>query len=281
MNDISRSLTLNYSNIFKIFLLIIISLNSYLIYSAELNLTDQILNLLISFGVFTYYKDTKVKNTKVHKYHSAQLVLSNLILIFCLYRSMWIFNTSDKFIYCLFTLLLLSLIMQHFSLRDLNLHLKPMIISLLFALKEIVYIPLSIALTPISTFFTWFFLNLLGYKAVVKGSEVFYDNGGINITFSCSGSDQLIFCISSILVLSICFPLENKKLLLEQIFYTICFTLLVNIFRLSILTIFEKTANSDGFSMFDYLHGGNGSLVFSLISMIFCCESYKRAFLRI
>ena len=150
-----------------------------------------------------------------------------------------------------------------------------------FTAAGLIYIPLSIALTPISTFFTWFFLNALGYKAVVKGAEVFYDNGGINITFSCSGSDQLIFCISAILVLSISFPLKNNKLLLEQIFYTIVFTLLVNIFRLSLLTIFENTANSDGFSIFDYMHGGNGSLVFSLISMSFCCESYKRAFLKV
>ena len=114
MINISRILTLNYNNIFNIFLLIIISLNSYLIYSAELNLNDQLLNLLISFGVFTYYRNTKLKNIQFHKYHSAQLLLSNLIIIFCLYRSMWIFNTSDKFIYCLFSFLLLSLIMQYF-----------------------------------------------------------------------------------------------------------------------------------------------------------------------
>ena len=134
MINISRILTLNYNNIFNIFLLIIISLNSYLIYSAELNLNDQLLNLLISFGVFTYYRNTKLKNIQFHKYHSAQLLLSNLIIIFCLYRSMWIFNTSDKFIYCLFSFLLLSLIMQYFSLKNIYLHLKPLFISSLFAI---------------------------------------------------------------------------------------------------------------------------------------------------
>ena len=160
-------------------------------------------------------------------------------------------------------------------------HFKPIFISSLFALKEIFFIPLSIALTPISTFFTWFFLNLLGYRAVVKGAEVFYDQGGINITLSCSGSDQLIFGISAILILNICFPLRSKYLLLKQLLITFCFTLLVNILRLSILTIFVKTVNADGFSIFDFLHGGNGSLVFSLLSMFLCCEAYKRAYFKI
>ena len=74
--------------------------------------------------------------------------------------------------------------------------------------------------------------------------------------------------------------LQNKITFLKQFTYTILLTLLVNVIRLSILTIFVKTANADSFSIFDFMHGGNGSLVFSLISMFLCCESYKKIYLK-
>ena len=276
MKPISRYLNINLSKTFLFFLLIIFSLNTYLIYIVKIDIIDQITNLLLSFGIFIYYKEQKISNNSIKKL--SQSLISIFLLLITLYRSLWIFSQNDKFIYCILPLLLISLNMNFFSYRNILLHYKPLIISLLFPLKQIIFIPLSIALTPISTFFTWFFLNTLGYSAIVRGSEVFFDEGGINITFSCSGSDQMIFGLSAILVLSICFPLKNKILVLKQLFYTICITLLVNIFRLSLLTIFVNTANSDGFSIFDYMHGGSGSLIFSLISMIFCCESYKRAY---
>ena len=279
MKVVSRYLNINSSQTFIFFLLIIFSLNTYLIYTIQLDAIDQITSLLLSFGIYIYFKEQKISDKSNN--HLSQFLISLVILIFTLYRSLWIFVPGDKFIYCILPLLLISLNLNFFSYRNIFLQYKPLIISLLFALKQIIYIPLSITLTPISTFFTWFFLNILGYRAVVRGAEVFFDEGGINITFSCSGSDQIIFCVSAILVLSICFPLKNKILLLKQLLFTICFTLLVNIFRLSILTIFVRTADSDGFSIFDYMHGGNGSLVFSLISMILCCESYKRAYFKI
>ena len=280
MNIINNNSSLKSHNIFSFLLLIIIALNTYLAYSLKLTIIDQIINLVLSFGVYIYYEEKKIENIKNNNYKIIQYITSFIILFFCLYRSLFLFNDNDKFIYCFFTFLLIASIIQVYSFNNLYLHIKPIFISLLFLIKEILFIPLSIALTPVSTFFTSFFFIALGYKAVVKGAEVFFDQGGINITFSCSGSDQVIFSVYAITILNICFPLKNKINFLKQITYTILLTLLVNILRLSILTIFVKTANSDSFSIFDFMHGGNGSLVFSLISMFLCCESYKKIYLK-
>ena len=270
------NLNLNFRKLFNFFLLITITLNNYLIYISNLNAIDQITNLLLSFGVYIFYKEFDYEEYR--KPSLFQISLSNLLLIFIFYRSLWILNDNDKIIYCLFPLFLISLVTNFFSLRNFFVHLRPLFISTLLIFKGILFIPLSILLTPINTFFTWFLLNIFGFKAIVKGAEVFFDNGGINITFSCSGSDQVLFCVSSLIVLSICFPLKSNFIFLKQIFFCIFYALSVNVIRLSILTIFVESANSDEFSIFNFLHGGNGSLVFSLISMILCCESYKRAY---
>ena len=209
MKVVSRYLNINSSQTFIFFLLIIFSLNTYLIYTIQLDAIDQITSLLLSFGIYIYFKEQKISDKSNN--HLSQFLISLVILIFTLYRSLWIFVPGDKFIYFILPLLLISLNLNFFSYRNIVLQYKPIIISLLFALKQIIFIPLSVALTPISTFFTWFFLNIIGYSAVVRGAEVFFDGGGINITFSCSGSDQIIFCVSAILVLNICFPLKNKQ----------------------------------------------------------------------
>lgn len=276
MITLINNLNLNFKQLFNFFLLIILSLDNYLIYVSSVSTIDQITNLLLSFGVYIFYKELNYIENRIPSL--SQFLLSNLLLIFIFYRSLWLFNDNDKFIYCLFPLLLLSLLTNFFSLKDFFIHLRPLFISTLLIFKAILFIPLSILLTPINTFFTWFLLNIFGFKAIVKGAQVFFENGGINITFSCSGSDQVLFCVSSMIVLSICFPLKSNFIFLKQLFFSILFALSVNIIRLSILTIFVETAHSEAFSIFDFLHGGNGSLVFSLISMILCCESYKRTY---
>ena len=78
------------------------------------------------------------------------------------------------------------------------------------------------------------------------------------------------------IIFNFCFPLRNLRIFLFQFLIAFLITFSANIIRLFILTLYVHTANSDGFSLFDYLHGGNGGLIFGLLSMTLCCESYKR-----
>ena len=81
------------------------------------------------------------------------------------------------------------------------------------------------------------------------------------------------------IILNFCFPLRNIRVFIYQLFVSFILTFSANIIRLFLLALYVNTANSDGFSMFDYLHGGSGGLIFSFISMTLSCESYKRLYL--
>jgi exosortase/archaeosortase family protein len=152
--------------------------------------------------------------------------------------------------------------------------------GLLFPISKLLFIPFAILLTPFSTLFTWLTLNAFGFQSLMRGQEIFFNNSGINITFSCSGAGQILFSITAMIVFNFCFPLRNTKFLLIQLCRTFLFTFSTNIIRLFLLTIFVDTANSVDFSIFDYLHGGNGGLFFTFFSMLISCESYKRIYFR-
>ena len=90
----------------------------------------------------------------------------------------------------------------------------------------------------------------------MDGQVIFYNNTAINVTFSCSGSGQIIFSIFSMIILYFSYPLKNIRLLFLQLFLSFLFTFAANIIRLFLLTLYAYTVNFDGFSMFNYLHGG-------------------------
>ena len=114
----------------------------------------------------------------------------------------------------------------------------------------------------------------------MKGQEIFYNNPGIDVTFSCSGSGQILFCLSAMIILNIFFPFKNRKFLIIQLYRSFIFTFSANVARLFLLAIYSYTFDYSGFSIFRYLHGGNGGLLFSFFSMLLSCESYKRLYFR-
>ena len=136
--------------------------------------------------------------------------------------------------------------------------------SSIYPIQKIIYIPLSIILTPLSTAITWFVLNIFGFSAYIRGQEIFIGSGGVMITFGCSGSDQIIFAITAMFVLNLLIPFKKVGIFYLQIIITCFITFLINIFRLIILAIFVDTYNSIDFSIFDFFHGPKGSLLFSL-----------------
>ena len=261
----------------RIILFTLISFNIYLLHIFKISVFDEILNIMISFGVFNYYSEKKFfRDNKINIF---QLFITFIFIFFIFYRSFWL-HIGDNFIYLLFSLLLITFVLLNNKINNIRRNFPPIIISLLFPITKLLFIPLAIIINPFSTLFTWLLLNLFGFYSLMDGQEIFYDNSGINITFSCSGAGQILFCLSAMLILNFCLPLKNRKLLLIQLSRAFLFTFLANILRLFLLAIFSNSANYGGFSMFDYLHGGTGGLFFGFLSMLLSCESYKRIYLR-
>jgi len=265
------------SNPIKYYLLFIVSFNIFVLYKFGISGFDQILNLIISFGLLSFYSENNFKYKE--NLSIFQITFSFLCLFMLLYRSFWL-HIGDNFIYILFPVLHLTLVLLFLPIQNIIKNLKPLFISLILPITKFLFIPLSIIFSPLSSFFTWLLLNSLGFSAVIKGQEIFYNNLGINVTFNCSGSGQILFSLSAMIILNFCFPLRNLRIFIFQLILAFLFTFAANIIRLSLLALFVHTENLDGFSMFDYLHGGSGGLIFAFLSMTLSCESYKRLYLR-
>lgn len=266
---------LSYYFNFKFSLLLIILFNTLLISSIPLSLFDQSLNLLLSIGIYEYFKSNKLNYKKKSK---LDIFLSIFLLIFALYRSYLTYSLDDNFIYFVLTLLMISLLIINYSLKHLFLNFKALLIASIFPLKEFFFIPLSILLTPITTAGTWFLLNIFGFNAYTKGQEIFISNRGVDITFGCSGSEQIIFIIASMIVLNFLVPFRNSNIFYMHILISCVLTFFINVLRISILTIFAHTYQSVDFSIFDFLHGPRGSLVFTFVSTLLSCEIYKKLY---
>ena len=262
-------------NPLKYSLLFIIFLNIYILYKFKISEFNQILNLMISCGVYSFYCENNYKNKE--NLSIFKISYSFLLLSMILYRSLWL-HVGDNFIYILFPGLYLSLLMLYSSINNVIKNYKPFLISLILPICKGLFIPLSIIFSPLSSFFTWLLLNTVGFSSVLKGQEIFYNNRGINVTFSCSGSGQILFSLSAMIILNLCFPLRNKRLFLLTLLISFLITFSLNIIRLFLLTLFVHTVNSDGFSMFEYLHSGSGGLIFGFLSMAFSCEAFKRLY---
>lgn len=262
-------------NPIKYFLLFIIFLNIYILYKFKISDFDQILNLIISYGVFSFYSKNNNKNRENLNFFkiSSSFILFSMIL----YRSLWL-HIGDNFIYLFFPGLYLSLFIIYSPIKNVINNYKPFLISLILPITKGLFIPLSIIFSPLSAFFTWLLLNTFGFASALKGQEIFYNNTGINVTFGCSGSGQILFSLSAMIILNFCFPLRNKKILALQLFIAFLLTFSANIIRLFLLALFAYTANSDGFSIFNYLHAGSGGLIFGFLSMLISCESFKRLY---
>ena len=255
------------------YLLFIISLNIFILYKLNVSNFDQILNLLISFGVFSFHSKDNYKNNQ--NFNNFQIFFSFLFLLMLLYRSFWL-HVGDNFVYILFPVLYLSLVLLFIPFEKVIKNFKILLLTFILPITKFLFIPLSIIFSPLSSFFTWLLLNSFGFVSVLKGQEIFYNNSGINVTFSCSGTGQILFSLSAMIVLNFCFPLRNIRVFIYQLFVSFILTFSANIIRLFLLALYVNTANSDGFSMFDYLHGGSGGLFFGLFSTALSCESFKR-----
>ena len=216
-------------NSYQFLLLLIISLNVIFIYSLNLSYYDQIINLMISYGIYSYYLENKFKVDKNIFY--LQKLLAFSLLFFILFRAYWL-HIGDNFIYLLFPLLLFNLFMLFFKFSNINKNKKPILISLLFPVTKVLFIPFSIILNPFSTIFTWLSLNAFGFTSTIVGQEIFFQDSGINVTFSCSGSGQILFCFTAMIILNIFFPLKSSRLFIVLLSRAFLVTFFFNILRL-------------------------------------------------
>lgn len=121
-----------------------------------------------------------------------------------------------------------------------------------------------IDISPVTAKFSTILLWYSGFDVVRKGNFIFIPNGGIEVYSGCSGIDMMLHLLGlSVLFIAIFPTSKTQKILLPLVALLIAFV--VNSIRVGIMTVLSEPTNK---TAFEYWHKGDGSLIFSILSVI-------------
>lgn len=132
----------------------------------------------------------------------------------------------------------------------------------------------AINLTLITAKFSVFLLWCAGFTVYRDNVTIFMPTGRVEVYGDCSGIDSIILMLYITILFVLMVPLKWFQQIVCAI-VAMCLGFLVNSFRVAVLAslVTQKTT-------FDFWHGGNGSFIFSTITVflfgIFCWWAYVR-----
>ena len=251
-----------YYNLIIYFFLIYNAIKLFLINSDPI---IQILNLLLSIGIYFSIEDIKleIKNKKSLSFFIG-LISFSLIII----RSFLLNSVEDKFYYFNLPLGIFALIVtlkpfnKLFELRTI------ILISLLLPLRRLFYTLFINFLVPLTKYFTWFVLCILGKNPIFYNNRsLLIDDIEIKISNGCAGADNLYFVLSTLVIYMFIFKLNYKNNILLMIFSSVLVSIFINIIRNSIISLVVSSNSSYKDYFYNFLHDSYGSLFFSFISV--------------
>lgn len=119
----------------------------------------------------------------------------------------------------------------------------------------------------LATFILWYG----GFDVDRSKFDVLLPKGGVNVNMGCSGLEGMFYLLGLAVLFLIMFPLQGlkKKIIAPAVAVAIAF--IVNSFRVAVMVIFANAQDIEGL---DYWHVGDGSLIFSMLSVglfgLFC-----------
>ncbi len=126
------------------------------------------------------------------------------------------------------------------------------------------FIDISIVTAKVSAFMLWY----TGFDVVLRGVFIHLPGGSVEVYRGCSGLGNMLYMLGIAILFSIFLPISRSKQLFA-IFVAVCVGFFINAIRVALLAIL--VANSTE-AAFDYWHLGEGSLIFSMLTvMIFGC----------
>ncbi|MEG3919540.1 MULTISPECIES: cyanoexosortase A [unclassified Microcoleus] len=118
--------------------------------------------------------------------------------------------------------------------------------------------------------FSAFLLHYVGFEVVRKGVFLILEKGSVEVYHGCSGVNAMLQLLGLALVFLLMFPTTTgQKIVLP--FVAIITAFLVNAARVGLLAVLVSLSQPEAFK---YWHEGNGSVIFSMISVfifgLFC-----------
>ncbi len=124
----------------------------------------------------------------------------------------------------------------------------------------------------VSSFLLW----AAGFSVHQEGYIITLPRGRVEVLGACAGVDGVLLMLTITVLFFMLVPLKLTQKVMA-LFVAFCITFILNCLRVSILALLADAHQLDSFT---YWHGGNGSLVFSMISVGlfggFCWFAYVR-----
>ena len=225
----------------------------------------QILNLLLSIGIYFSIEDIQleIKNKKRFSFFVGLISLSLIIIRSCLLNSV-----EDKYYYFNLPFGIFALVITLKPLNQLIQLKNILLLSLLLPLRRLFYAIFINLFVPLTKYFTWFVLFILGKNPVFYNNEsLLIDNVEINISNGCAGVDNLYFVLSAGIIYMLIFRLKNKFNILLFSIFSALISIFINIFRNTLIALVVSSNKVYKDNLFYFLHDSYGSLLFSFISV--------------
>lgn len=243
------------------------------LYWADVNANFQVLNLLIWFGCLIALEDQLPQLWP--RPSRVSLVLGGVLITATLWRGGWLYNEQDRFLYVLVPLLLLGLALLNQPIARLRLFAVPGVIALLFPLgvrMSTLYVYLE---RPTATL-SWLMLTAFGFNPVLSGREVILPNGGVSITGTCTGIDQIVVSLVVVLIFLMVFPLRRWGSRVAALALALAAAVAVNAVRIALLALLVAVPQEWGKAAFEFFHDSYGGLLFSLFAVFILGWCYSK-----
>ncbi len=224
----------------------------------------QILNLLISIGIYFIIEDQKLL---IKKKTSFNFFFGIICFALTIFRSFLLNNIEDKYYYFNLPLGIFALIVIFKPFNQFSYLKNIFLISLLLPLRRLFFSISIYFLMPLTKYLTWFVLFILGKNPISHSRSLFIDNIEVRILTGCAGADNLYFVISTIVIYMLIFRLRYKFNILFFSIFSVLVSIFVNILRNTIIALVVSSNNFYKNDIYTFLHDSYGSLLFSFISV--------------
>ena len=224
----------------------------------------QVLNLLISSGIYFYIEDLKLEIKKKKK---LSFFLGLIFLSLTIIRSFLLNSVEDKYYYLNLPLgifALIAILKPVNKLVDLR---NIFLLSLLLPLRRLFFFISINFMMPLTKYLTWFVLFMLGKNPISYDKSLFINDVEVRILKGCAGVDNLFFVISTLTIYMFIFRLREKYNIFFIIVTSFLVSIIINIFRNSIIALVVSSNKSYKDYLYNFLHDSYGSLFFSFISV--------------
>ncbi len=210
------------------------------------------------------FKNKIVMAGQIWIYVLLALFITNLVLI----------KFELNLIYLTLPISLFFFLKSFCPLEKILLYWKPILISLFFPLSKLINYYLSPFAKFNTTKLSSYILDLMSIYHERLYNEIYFSGKKIVITDGCSGTDQLIFTITVILIFLLNYHLRSINNIFKILIYSIGISFFMNGIRISLLSVLFVKDNVIYDNLFKFLHDSYGSLVFSFLSVTLCSSIY-------